>query len=230
MKNTTAITSTQTNYTRDRKQSKCLLVKTQFAKRKGSKGMCSWWLEAQHLDPRYTGSEYAGLTIVILHLLNTNRWRWNLIFCLVALTSCTAENELTHIREKHSVWKAVTSHRAVLCLVWSIYLWNNLTQVKSKQKHTLSVLAWIKERHYIRWISWINQASGIPFVFHSLGCMLGEDLFVCAAPARHSTSCESEDTMEVSDGYFPVNWCDGGEWMGKQKSGQWHLADNSALA
>ncbi len=90
---------------------------------------------------------------------------------------------------------------------------------------------WIKERYYIQWIPWIIQASG-----YSLSFLLTEVYtggvwchLIAARTLARSTFCESEDTMDKVVDDFWANWCDGGEWMGKQKSWTWHLAVITAL-
>lgn len=81
----------------------------------------------------------------------------------------------------------------------------------------------IKVRHYVQWISWINQPSGYSLCFLLAEVHTGESLRSFLLLPWHS----SQDTM---DGLvFWANWCDGGEWMGKRKSGIWHLAVITAL-
>lgn len=59
----------------------------------------------------------------------------------------------------------------------------------------------------------------IPFPFYSLRCILGKFEVILLLPL-HS----SQDRV-----VFWANWCDRGEWMGKRKSGIWHLAVITAL-
>lgn len=90
---------------------------------------------------------------------------------------------------------------------------------------------WIKERYYVQWISWINQASGYSLSFLRTEVCSGEAWChpAAALALALSTSRESQDTMDRVVDDFWANRCDGGEWMGKRRSRIWHLAVVTAL-
>lgn len=85
-----------------------------------------------------------------------------------------------------------------------------------------------KERHYVQWISWINQPFQIfPVPFYSLRYILAKFEVILLLP-RHSSLLVNHG-MQWMELFFWANWCDVGEWMGKRKSGIWHLAVRTAL-
>lgn len=83
----------------------------------------------------------------------------------------------------------------------------------------------IKERHFIRCISWINQPPGSSlWFFNHSGVHWEHWRWVPCCTGTHHSSWITEERV-----VFRTNWCDGGEWMAKRKSGIWHLAARAGL-
>lgn len=115
-----------------------------------------------------------------------------------------------------------------LCPIKSFYLWIHVTWAKSTRKQVLQSAVSgdrIKERHFVRCISWINQPPGssLWFFTHS-GVHWEHWRWVHCYTGTHHSSWITEKRV-----VFRTNWCDGGEWMAKRKSGIWHLAARAGL-
>lgn len=170
-----------------------------------------------------------SLTIACVTQTDTCQMGWNLICCLVAITSSTTvENEFTHTRA-HTHTRGCSTlpipghkrHRWALApislhLVLSIYLWNCLTWVK-KQEETDARLCGlgtcIKERHYVRWISWINQATGYSLSFLLTQVHAGESLrsfYRC--PGAHHRLRRMDVVYSGQNGVLEVNEWANARW------------------
>lgn len=83
----------------------------------------------------------------------------------------------------------------------------------------------IKERHFVQGISWINQLPGYSLWFFTHWGVFWEHWrWVYLSTGTHHSLWIVEDGV-----VFRTNWCDGDEWMGKRKSGIWHLAVRTVL-